>query len=113
MFQVRPAYVPPIFVSRARHVGIGARVGAESVVDVESLFKGNEGFPLAFVGQESSAPPTISSTTKILQGLYLAPFIAGPPAVGYLLFGTLGAVGGAIFAAPAIYLYVDALKRTS
>jgi hypothetical protein len=52
----------------------------------------------------------LTGTEKLAAAAYLAPFLLGPPVVGYMLLGTVGAVGGAILAAPAIYWVVGGLR---
>ena len=110
MFRVRPAYVPPIFVSDRRFTAV--RVGDEAsdaiaIAGFEASLK--NGYPLAFVGEEAATTRTSWSAGRVAGALYLAPFLAGPPAVGYLLFGTIGAVAGAFLAAPAVYMFVASL----
>jgi len=81
--------------------------GEEYEAVPESPPSHRSGFPISGVGAAGMHP--LSLPEKIIGGAYLALFLAGPPVIGYLAFGTLGAVGGTVLAAPAIYWVGSAL----
>jgi hypothetical protein len=110
MVHLRTPYVPA-FLAAPRRPQL-ARVGAagseyEAVPEYATQPRPSP-FTLSIVGAEDAKRP-MTTGERALAGVYLAPFVLGPPAVGYLLLGTVGAVVGAIWAAPAIYLVAGGL----